>query len=211
MGMALTAREPEPVDMMRKPRNIGVSLRLCFSVALADAWRCRGQRSAIACSPDGCRAERSTMRFIIMLLIVAATCGSAAAYERKIINDSVCLWHVSGDSLNGSISFGPFANCTGLKRPLGSSVAASGYPGFDLSPFCQVSVMYSSYFMPTIGHIRFSSGNYRASYGWTIFAFDPRGVWIQPGGTTPYMNMNEPDSASVTIFGCPGQHRHGRR
>jgi hypothetical protein len=37
MGMALTAREPEPVDMMRKPRNIGVSLRLWFSVALADA------------------------------------------------------------------------------------------------------------------------------------------------------------------------------
>jgi hypothetical protein len=151
------------------------------------------------------------MRFIIMLVIVATTYGSAAAYERKVINDSVCIWHVSGDSLNGSISFGPWANCTGLQRSLGGPVAASGYPGFDLSPFCQVNVVYSSYLMPTIGHISFSSGGYRASYGWTIFGFDPRGVWITPGGTTPYMNMNEPDSGSATIFGCPGQHRHGRR
>jgi hypothetical protein len=120
------------------------------------------------------------MRFIIMLLIVAATCGSAAAYERKIINDSVCVWHVSGDALIGNISFGPWANCTGLRRPLGGPVPALGYPGFDLSPFCQVSVWYSS-LTPTVGHISFSSGGYRASYSWSIFGVDPRGVWIQPG------------------------------
>lgn len=154
------------------------------------------------------------MRFLGCAAAAAATLLASPAWAgcySSITNSSLTDWMVTADTTagGGDVSFGPIICERALPdRPVaGPRLSARGpeVVSVTLDGGCGMQIFYSnSFFGFSHGWIRFDiPGRSPPVAQW--YSYDNNGFFscpsLNPGGTTPNMNLNEPLPGGAHIFG----------